>query len=87
MDVLSTGGRSTSRCALGEAVSVLGVAAAVAPGFEAVVEDVVPAAAAGVVETFSVAGLTVTGISGWTKTTVSEPVLASPWTCTSATNA
>jgi hypothetical protein len=68
------------------------VVAVVDPVVEVVAVPLVELVAVGVpppavVEAISVARLTATSFSGWTKTTVSEPVFASRWTCTSATNA
>ena len=68
-----------------EAVDVVDDPAVVPVPVAAPLVDVVPLGA--VDEAISAAGLTVTALSGSTKITVSEPVFASCWTCTSATNA
>ena len=68
-----------------EAVDVVDDPAVVPVPVAAPLVDVVALGA--VDEAISAAGLTVTALSGSTKITVSEPVFASCWTCTSATNA
>ncbi len=79
-DHSSTGGTSLTPLAAGEVVPVLVVAAVLVPA-----EDVVVLGVA--VEVLGVDELTVVESSGCTKTTVSEPALASGCTWTSATNA